>query len=129
MKTYFLETSIIIDYLRGKGDVVNTIDQLNGKFVSSYICLSELYEGIHRSKSKRAESSILKFFSGLHEVCGLNQDIAKKFGFLRKELKQKGQIIEDLDVLIAATCLVNGFILVTNNLKHYSRIKGLDLLK
>ncbi|PJA55873.1 hypothetical protein CO165_01270, partial [Candidatus Roizmanbacteria bacterium CG_4_9_14_3_um_filter_33_18] len=102
MKTYFLDTSVIIDYLRGKEEAVNLVDGLKGKLVSSNICLSELYEGIYRSKNKNAESTVLEFFSGLSKTYGLNQKIAQEFGSLRKNLKQKGEIIEDLDIMIAA---------------------------
>ncbi len=128
MKTYFLDTSVIIDYLRGKEEVVGLINSLNGKLTSSYICLSELYEGIYRSKNKNAESTVLEFFSGLSKTYGLNQKIDKEFGNLRKNLKQKGEIIEDLDIFIAATCLIYNLSLVTINKKHFLRIKGLDVV-
>ncbi|KKP61451.1 MAG: putative ribonuclease VapC [Candidatus Levybacteria bacterium GW2011_GWA2_37_36] len=128
MKTYFLDTSVIIDYLRGKEEQVTLINELKGKLVSSYICLSELYEGIFRSKNKNAESTILEFFSGLSKTYGLNQKIAQEFGSLRKNLKQRGEIIEDLDIMIAATCLVYNLSLVTLNKRHFSRVKGLDIV-
>jgi len=127
MKTYFLDTSTIIDYLRGKGEVVNLVDDLKGKLVSNYICQSELYEGIYRSKNKNAESTVVEFFSGLSKNYGLNQKIAKEFGNLRKNLKQKGEIIEDLDIMIAATCIVYSLTLVTLNKRHFSRIKELNI--
>lgn len=128
MKTYFLDTSVIIDYLRGKQEAVHLIDDLKGKLASSYICLSELYEGIHRSKNKQAQSIVLEFFSGLNKTYGLNQKIASEFGFLRKNLKQTGEIIEDIDIIIAATCIVYNLTLVTMNRKHFLRIKKLDLV-
>lgn len=128
MKTYFLDTSVIIDYLRGKEDVVNLINNLKGKLVSSYICLSELYEGIYRSKNKNAESTVLEFFSGLSKTYGLNQKTAQEFGNLRKYLKQKGEIIEDLDIMIASTCIVYNLNLVTLNKKHFSRIKEISIV-
>ena len=128
MKTYFLDTSVIIDYLRGKKDAVDLVNNLKGKLVSSYICLSELYEGIYRSKNKDAESTILEFFSGLSKTYGLNQKIAQEFGHLRKILKQKGEIIEDLDIMIAATCIVYGLTLVTLNKKHFLRIKKINII-
>ncbi len=128
MKTYFLDTSVIIDYLRGKEDAVDLVNNLKGKLVSSYICLSELYEGIYRSKNKDAESTILEFFSGLSKTHGLNQKIAQEFGHLRKILKQKGEIIEDLDIMIAATCIVYGLTLVTLNKKHFLRIKKINII-
>lgn len=128
MKTYFLDTSVIIDYLRGKEEVINLVDSLKGRLVSSYICLSELYEGVFRSKNKNVEATILEFFSGLSKTYGLNQKIAQEFGLLRKNLKQKGEIIEDIDLIIAATCIAYNLDLVTLNKKHFSRIKGLSIV-
>jgi len=128
MKTYFLDTSVIINYLRGKEEAINLINNLKGKLVSSYICLSELYEGIYRSTNKNAESIVLEFFSGLNKTYGLNQKIAQEFGLLRKNLKQKGEVIEDIDIIIAATCITYNLSLVINNKKHFSRIKKLDLV-
>jgi predicted nucleic acid-binding protein len=34
--------------------------------------------------------------------------------------------IEDADILIAAFCLYNNYILVTDNTKHFINIKGLN---
>ena len=43
-------------------------------------------------------------------------------------LKQKGQLIGDADILIAAYCLVNGYTLVTNNTNDFDRIDGLRIV-
>lgn len=129
MIIYFLDTSVIIDYLRGKENSINLVDNLEGELTSSYFCLAELFEGIYRSKNKeKAKEIIINFFSGLHFICNIDQSIAEKFGQLRKDLKTKGSIIEDIDIFIAATCLVNNFTLVTLNHKHFSRIKEIKLL-
>lgn len=126
MNGYFLDTSIIIDYLRGGEKTVNLVDSLEGDLTSSYFCLAELFEGVDRAKDKeRAKKIVVQFFAGLKFILGINQAIAEKFGQLRKELKNKGSIIEDIDIFIAATCLVNDLTLITLNKKHFSRIKEL----
>lgn len=128
MNSYFLDTSIIIDYHKNKKEITELIDNIEGGLTSSYICLAELYEGIYRVKnSQEQEKAILNFFESLDEIFGLNQDIAKKFGELRAQLKSKGNIIEDMDLLIAATCSANGQILITHNQKHFSRIPDLKI--
>lgn len=128
MKRYFLDTSVIIDYLRGKDKIVNLIDGLNGQVASSYICMAELFEGVYTSKNKeKAKSFILKFFSGLNYIYGVDEHIAEKFGITRRQLKKEGRAIEDVDILIASTCLVYNLILITLNAKHFSRIKELKI--
>lgn len=130
MKRYFIETSVIVDYLKGERLTVEAVDKLEGELVSSYICLSELYEGIERVTLRdKLEKDVLTFFSGMSEVFGVDMEIAKTFGKLRATLKKEGKIIEDIDIFIAATCLAYNLILVTQNTKHFSRIKALEIYK
>lgn len=129
MKKYFIETSVIINFLRGKRETVKGVESLEGELTSSFICLAELYEGIYRVKERnKAEKAVLSFFTGLSQVYSLDEDIANNFGQVRAELKRKGEVIEDLDILLAATCLAYNLILVTYNPKHFQRVKGLEVL-
>lgn len=130
MKRYFIETSAIVDYLKGEKKTVETIDNLEGELTSSYICLSELYEGIYRVVEKdKLEKAVLTFFSGMSEIYGADLEIAKTFGKLRALLKKEGKVIEDIDIFIAATCLAHNLTLVTQNTKHFERIKELEIYK
>ena len=43
-------------------------------------------------------------------------------------LKQKGKLIKEADILIAAYCLVNGYTLITRNIKDFNRIDGLNFV-
>lgn len=129
MKTYFLDTSIIIEYLRGKTDVVSKINSLDGSLTSSFLCLAELFEGVCGARNKKeAKFVVTNFFSGLSQIYTLDHETAEQFGLLRRQLREKGTLIEDMDIFIAATCLVHNLILVTLNVKHFSRIKSLKLL-
>jgi len=128
MKKYFIETSVIISFLRGKKKAIELLEGIEGELSSSYICLAELYEGVSRVKEKaKAEKGVLEFFSGLNEVYGLDKEIAKNFGQIRAEFKQKGRVIEDLDIFLAATCLAYNLVLVTYNFKHFARVKNLEI--
>lgn len=129
MKRYFLETSVIIDTLRGRSQTTQLLDNLEGEFTSSYICLAELYEGIHRVKeSERVKEGVNDFFAGLSGIYGIDRDIAEEFGRIRAILKKKGKVIEDLDIIIAATCIVNNLTMVTYNRGHFQRIENLQIL-
>lgn len=128
MKSYFIETSVIVDYLKGKERAVFLIDSLPGNLVSSTICLAELYEGLYTIHNrKEQEEAVQVFFSSLTKIYGVDSDTAKKFGELRANLKKNGNIIEDFDLLIAATCISTGAILVTYNRKHFERITELEI--
>ena len=49
------------------------------------------------------------------------------FGEMKATLEKAGTIIDDADLFIAACAKVHGLTLVTNNIKHFKRIKGLKL--
>ena len=58
----------------------------------------------------------------------LNKNSAFVAAKIGAELSSQGQIIEDLDIMVAGICLSNGCTkIVTKNIKHFSRIKGLKV--
>ncbi len=128
MTTYLLDTSTIVYYLRGKQDAVNLLNTIEGELVSSYVCLAELYEGVFRVTNPfEIEEAVKKFFASLSFVYSLDEKVSKKFGELRANLKKKGEIIEDLDLMLAATCLVYNLTLITFNQKHFSHVPNLQM--
>jgi tRNA(fMet)-specific endonuclease VapC len=42
-------------------------------------------------------------------------------------LHRRGALIGDADILIAATALVEGLVLLTNNERHFGRVAGLQI--
>lgn len=129
IKKYFLDTSIIVDCLKGKRGQTDFVSSLKGELSTSYVCLAELFEGIFRVNNRtELEKGLLDFISGLDNVYGLDAEIAKEFGKIRWELKKKGKVIEDLDILIAATCTVNNLTLITSNEKHFGRVNSLQII-
>src|SRR3990172_1818448 len=128
MKSYLLDTSVIINYLQGKDHIVTLLDTIDGELTSSCVCLAELYEGVYRVKNRIAvEEIVINFFKSLSALYPVDERIAKHFGEIRAELKMKGNAIEDIDIFIAATCLAYDLILITNNVKHFSQINNLRI--
>ena len=126
---YLLDTSVIIAYLRRRPGVVEYITSLEGELSTSFVCVAELYEGVYKSlNSESAESGIQVFCSGLSDIFSLDFEIAKTFGRIKTTLQSIGQVIDDLDILIATTALTRDKILITLNIKHFSRIPGLKIL-
>jgi tRNA(fMet)-specific endonuclease VapC len=50
---------------------------------------------------------------------------ARRFGKLKAQLEQAGEIISDLDLQIASIALEHNAVLVTHNSKHFSRLSRL----
>lgn len=101
-----------------------------GKIGTSTICLAEVWEGVFGSPHKERDEKTLKsFFKELDIIWFPNEKVAKIFGKLRNDLRKKGKLIADLDLLIASICLNYDLILVTSDIDHFKRIKGLKIYK
>ena len=53
--------------------------------------------------------------------------IIEAFAREKAELRKKGQLIDDFDLLIGMTAQVYGYTLVTENVKHLSRISNIEI--
>ena len=58
-------------------------------------------------------------------LISIDDKIVTQASAVYADLRKKGQIISDADILIGSTALVNGFGVVTNNTNHFNFIKGL----
>lgn len=129
MHAYFLDTSIVIDYLRGNKKTSQFISHLKASLFINYIVIAELSEGIYRVKDpKSMESGIDAFINGVDGVLPISYNVSKLFGKIRADLREKGQMVEDFDILIASSCIENNLPIITLNRKHFDRIVGLEVL-
>ncbi len=130
MISYLIDTDWIIDFLKGKKEIVDTLLSLEKKGLAiSVISLAELYEGIYSSDNQTEKMNGLNnFLSGVN-VFEIDDEIAKIFGNQRQALRKTGRLIDNFDLLIASTCLFYDLTLMTNNINHFERIEGLKLYK
>ncbi len=94
----------------------------------SVISLAELYEGTYYSRDPETSHRQLVNLLSSVTVLGVNDEICRIFGQQRGYLRQRGLMIGDFDLLIAATCLHYGFALLTNNRRHFQRIEDLKIV-
>lgn len=62
-----------------------------------------------------------------YQVLNLNNPIVERFAAIRLDLRRRGQLITDFDILIAATAIHYDLTLCTYNLRHFERIPVLQL--
>ncbi len=52
-----------------------------------------------------------------------------RFAELRARLRQQGQLIPDLDLIVGATALVHELTVLTFNVRHLGRIPGIHIYR
>ena len=126
MAKYLLDTDICISMFKDKHGVREKIMDVSPKrcFVSE-ITIAELFYGA--AKSGREEhfedvDHVIKLFKVLPVYPALNF-----YGRLKADLERKGQRLDDFDLLIASTAIVNNMVMVTSNSRHFGRIEDIVL--
>ncbi len=126
--SYLLDSDVIADWLQGKSIAVQLISGLGkGHVAISIITYGEIYEGIYYGSNREAIESAFRGFIKTTKVLPLSRLTMELFAHIRGDLRGKGQLLADMDLLIAATALTHNLTLVTGNNKHFARIPGLTL--
>lgn len=96
-----------------------------GSISVSEITVSELEFGIANSKNREENRCRLNEFLHPLQVLSYRSPASRFYGELRSRLKNDGQLIGSMDMLIAAQALAENLTLVTNNTKEFTRVPGL----
>ncbi len=97
-----------------------------GHFTFSLMTRYEILRGL---KARRATRQIEDFEERCQNsvILPLTDDIIVQAADLYALLRQQGQLIGDMDILIAATALKHDLVMVTENVTHFRRIPGLTI--
>jgi tRNA(fMet)-specific endonuclease VapC len=93
----------------------------------SSISVAELYFGVSKSGSARNLAALQQFLEPL-EIADFDLNAAQVYGTLRYTLERLGAPIGPLDTQIAAHALALEVTLVTNNVREFARVSGLNLI-
>ncbi len=80
-------------------------------------------------KAKNAVAQLARFevLCTSTQILPLTDTIIVRAADIYADLHQRGEIIGDADILIAATAIEHGFILATNNENHHNEIAGIRI--
>jgi len=124
--TYMMDTNTCIFLMKNRASVVAQFKAKRDKgIVISSITASELYYGVHNSKTPDALAVHLANFLIAVPIVDYNANAGYYYGSIRAELKRKNKLIGDLDMLIAAHAKSLHLILATNNTREFQRVSGL----
>ena len=125
---YLLDTDTCIYLLNGNESLKKKVKEI-GVFslaVTNSV-LAELYFGAYNSKKVEENLKRIELFKKNLTILSDSEESAKQFGKIKANLKSKGKIIEDFDILIASIAFINHCVLITNNVEHFNRIDDLQI--
>lgn len=126
--SYLLDTDTCIYWFKGRLSVRDKLLEVGIDQVAiCVITVAELYYGAYNSNRITENLARAEQFVQTIQVLLLTDAALKRFGELKAQLRQAGQILADFDLLIASIALTENCILVTNNIRHYNRVTGLNL--
>lgn len=126
---YMLDTNICIYAMKKKPEKVlqRLKEELNNGVCISAITLAELEYGMqHSSNPAKNEQALLRFLAPL-SVLPFGATAASEYGAIRACLQNRGELIGPLDMLIGGHARAEKLILVTNNIREFDRVPGLEL--
>ena len=128
--TYLLDTNIVSYILKRRNLAVNRrleeVRRLGEEVFVSCITYYEIKRGLLALNATRQLADFNSLFQ-IYPVLYLdNIEIIETASKIHADLKKKGSPIQDADVLIAATAITRGLILVSND-SDMGRAKGIDL--
>ena len=129
MKQCTLDTNIITAFLKNDlrvvqrvSDYLELFEKLTINIISYYKILRGLKDLGNEEKLKRFEGFIQE-----NELVSIRKETVEKAAEIYAYLKKEGNLIEDADILMASTAIVEDLVLITNNIKHFKRVKGLRI--
>ena len=127
---FLLDTDTCVYWLRGREAVCQHVLNVGPAAIAiSIITLAELRHGAACSAQVEANHQAIDAVTGAITVIGIDASMAQRFGDIKADLRPQGALLEDSDLLIAATALSLGVTLVTSNNEHLRLIPGLKLEK
>jgi tRNA(fMet)-specific endonuclease VapC len=129
MKRYMLDTDMCSYIIKEHPESVRQRFQTLAmeQLCVSVVTYAELIYGVERSSSRRINRPIIEDFVRHLDVMNWDTEAADQYGVIRAELEAAGTPIGAMDMMIAAHAKSIKAVLVTNNQKHFTKVKRLKI--
>ncbi|MGA2927360.1 MAG: type II toxin-antitoxin system VapC family toxin [Solirubrobacteraceae bacterium] len=120
-----LDSDVLIDYLRGAGPGRALVAAMRERLAYRVTAVTalELALGASYAVDPAPVNALLAA-----PCLPLNRSSGLRAGVILRELREAGRPIEIRDAIQAAICIHEAAPLVTNNLRHFARVRDLDAI-
>ncbi len=115
-----VDTSVLIDVLRGDDAAVRWLTALGAVPLCSEVTRVEVLQGV-RSAERGPTERLLQTLRWV----AVDESVSRSAGELGHRFRRSHRGIGVADLIIAATCIQNGADLATMNVRHFPMFEGL----
>jgi len=125
---YLLDTNILSDVIKNpRGHAARRLIQVEPeRLCTSIIVVAEMRYGIEKKSSPELARRVHQILNAI-PVLPLDRNTDCHYGQIRAQLEREGMIIGANDLFIAAHARMKDAILVTDNIKEFSRVQDLKV--
>jgi len=128
MQKYLIDSDILIYFLKGEKEVVEKLSRIPiDDLYTSRINYTELIYGAYNSARVEKNLKIIVSFLDNFKILEFDKNSSLIFAKEKARLKKNGNIIADMDLMIASIAIQNDCTLITNNFKHFERVQNLQI--
>ena len=125
---YVIDTNTLIYFFKGRESVSRKLLSIPPKEIGiPSVVVYELEVGIAKFRAPRKRLKQLEEMMSIITVLPFTVKEARSSAMIRAQLERKGLLIGPIDMLIAGTALAHQAILVTHNVKEFTRIDKLQV--
>ncbi|MEI6789645.1 MAG: type II toxin-antitoxin system VapC family toxin [Myxococcaceae bacterium] len=125
---YLLDTNICIFASKNNFSILRHLREKSPDDLRvSAITLAEISYGIEKSIHRAQNETHWSRFFEPFQILDFDRLAAKEYGPIRAELERTGQMIGERDCQIASIAKAHNLVVVTNNLKEFIRVPGLEV--
>ena len=121
-----LDTDTISYFLRGSQSVKDKFKQYQNELASTTINYAELMYGLRKRDNKKYLPKVEMIFNNI-KIYDFDKKSANIFSRLKADMQSRGIVIADMDLMIASISIANNDRLISNNLRHFGKIPGLNV--
>ena len=122
---YMLDTDTVSFLVKKNPSIIkNIVKHEDDSICISAITYAELRFGLEKKGSEKLFNEV-NAIMGKITIIDFDDSQSEFYGKIRLELEKSGTPLGDMDMLIAAAALSSEAILVSHNIKHFSKIKNI----
>lgn len=128
-KEYLLDTNVLIEFMNGNESVRRNILRVGMVHCHfSVVSLHELYFGAYNAPKQYMRQELLQTEAIRRgfDVVQLPED-GSCYGRIKASLRRSGRLVDEFDMLIGEQAIVNGMVVVTNNVRHFKDMPDIEI--